>query len=144
MDAFQYQYGTLDGYYVDGISITTQGYPMKHIWTFAIGISIDHNFPDWNCPCEKYPGRQPPSFVGNDYYCESGSHGWPTSTWLITHRLWDGNCSSKSNCCLNQSTPYFTKSLGATTTQNLQVRLCGSDHIDDEDVGLERMVLYVR
>ena len=26
-----------------------------------------------NCPCNTQPGQAPPSFVSNDYYCESGS-----------------------------------------------------------------------
>ena len=153
MDAFQSgARGTIDGYYVDGISITS-GFPRKHVWTFAIGLSIDHNYGlvlNHNCPCAKYPGLQPPSFVGNDYYCESAIHGvWqPNKRWLTQHRLWDGHCSSKSKCCLQlQQTgkPYFTKSLGTPTTENLEVRLCANgDNVADEDVGLERMSLCVR
>ena len=70
-----------------------------------------------------------PSFVGNDYYCEAAIHGiWePNKRWLTDHRLWDGHCSSESQCCLQQTgAPYFTKSLGTSTTENLEVRLCAN------------------
>ena len=47
---------TLDGVYVDGISITT-GNPRKHVWTYAVGLSDNFNlFTVHNCPCARYPG----------------------------------------------------------------------------------------
>ena len=33
--------------YADGISITS-GSPREHVWTFAIGLSIDYNYPLYN------------------------------------------------------------------------------------------------
>ena len=148
MNAFWPSLNGINRAYVDGISITI-GSPRKHVWTYAIGISRDHNYPDANCPCHKYSGPQPPSFVGNDYYCESGATGiWTgNNRWLTNHRLWDGrNCSSEeTKCCSRQNgTPYFTKSLGKFTTDRLEVRLCSNADTGNEDVGLERMVLYVR
>ena len=35
---------SLDGVYVDGMSITT-GSPRKHVWTYAVGLNDDHNYP---------------------------------------------------------------------------------------------------
>ena len=82
-----YQYGSpdalgdttnnIDTYYADGVSIT-QGYPRKHVWTLINGLL--ESIADYgNCPCNTPPGRvQPPSFVGNDYFCESGI---PDSDW---------------------------------------------------------------
>ena len=64
----------LDEIYVDGISITS-GNSRKHVWTYAVGLSDDYNYPQYNCPCAKYPGPDPPTFVGNHYYCESGNTG---------------------------------------------------------------------
>ena len=67
--AIGYQRGSTDGfigpkdinsYYVDGMSIT-YGSPRKHIWTYAVGVSDDHNYNGkYTCPCVKYPGRAPP------------------------------------------------------------------------------------
>ena len=53
---------TIDGYYVDGLSIT-HGNPRQHIWTFANGL-YDNRSTSNNCPCA--PGSEYPSppFVG--------------------------------------------------------------------------------
>ena len=48
----------INSYYVDGMSIT-YGSPRKHIWTYAVGISDDYNYPSYNCPCAKHPGPVP-------------------------------------------------------------------------------------
>ena len=82
-----YQYHTTDAFgrvvigatdinsYVDGVSIT-YGNPRHHLWTYASGVSDDYNLGGCcNCPCAKYPGPNPPAFVGLDYYCESGITG---------------------------------------------------------------------
>ena len=37
-DAFNIQLSSIDGNYVDGISITL-GSPRKHVWTYAVGLS---------------------------------------------------------------------------------------------------------
>ena len=62
---------SLDGVYVDEISITT-GNPCKHVWTYAIGLRDNNGsvHTPFNCPCAKYPGPDPPPYVGNHYYCE--------------------------------------------------------------------------
>ena len=52
---------SLDGVYVDGISIT-YGNPRKHVWTYAVGSSDDYNYTQTNCPCAKYPGPDPPIY----------------------------------------------------------------------------------
>jgi len=73
-DAYQPSSHSIDGIYVDGISITL-GSPRKHVWTYAVGLSDNqnHNNGAYNCPCATHPGPSPPAFVGNDYYCESGN-----------------------------------------------------------------------
>ena len=41
---------------------------------YAIGISDrDTAHVSSNCPCSKSPGRLLPSFVHDNYYCESGT-----------------------------------------------------------------------
>ena len=67
---------TIDDWYVDGITLT-HGSPRQHIWTFAAAISeiVDTDF---TCPCinqnEPFIGVIP-SFVGNDYFCDTGNRG---------------------------------------------------------------------
>ena len=95
-----YQYGapdafhnsgsqTIEGYFVDGISLT-HGSPgsRQHIWTFAGGI-VENNpsrYPRWSCPCADHATALSliPSFVGNDYFCESAN---PASSYTFTCSL---------------------------------------------------------
>ena len=63
----------IDSSYLDGVSIT-RGSPHQHVWTFVTSsatiISRDGKH---NCPCSPGSTQQVPSFIGNNYYCESGS-----------------------------------------------------------------------
>ena len=81
---------SLDGVYVDGISITS-GNPRKRVWTYAVGLSDHCKSTHANCPCAKYPGPNPPTYVGNHYYCESGNEGKAISGVYINDPLWDGD-----------------------------------------------------
>jgi len=145
MDAFHmYNPFALDGPYVDGISIT-HGSPRKHIWTYAVGISQDGNYPDYNCPCSKYPGGGPPGFVGVNYYCESGSSGDWTTTWYSGDTLFDGaGCPAGNNCCSNNSLPWFQRDLGDDTTGDVEARLCSDQDPGNEDIGVKLFELFIR
>ena len=56
MDAFEPYYlnraATIDGVYVDGISLTHGQNPRKHIWTFANALDEVHSN-EYVCPCTK-------------------------------------------------------------------------------------------
>ena len=62
----------IDRAYVSGLSITYSSNPRRHIWTYAGGRGERYNN-RFNCPCSVHGGIKPPPFVGNNYYCESGS-----------------------------------------------------------------------
>ena len=83
-----YQYGSPDGFpsnlgggylynpnidniYVDGMSITYDSNPHKHVWTLGVGLS-DYSACVYCCPCNTGNTGTVPSFVGSDHYCESG------------------------------------------------------------------------
>ncbi len=86
----------INSFYVDGVSIT-QGYPRKHVWTLMAGISDEMN-EVYNCPCNDPPGftQELQSFIGNDYFCESGNHGNWEFIFYRDDPLWDGDgCGSK-------------------------------------------------
>lgn len=71
-DAFLWNQRNVNNY-VDGLSVT-HSYPRQHIWTFA----ADHERDVFGCRCSHV--SNPPSFVGNNYFCNSNKNG----------RLWDG------------------------------------------------------
>ena len=77
-DAFDHQAtAQLDSYYVYGVSITHGATPRNHIWTYAAGLSEGGSSgQSSNCPCSNpshHSNVYPPSFVGDNYYCESGN-----------------------------------------------------------------------
>ena len=135
---------SIDSNYVDGISIT-YGTPRKHIWTLAVGLSKDHQYKPYNCPCAKYPGDSPPSFVGNDYYCESGAYGTYTLNTWYNDPLWDGkNCPAGNSCCSNAGMPWFGKVLPQPSEDDIEARLCCTHSPSDEDFGVELLELYIQ
>ena len=153
--AIGYQRGSPDGchgpkdinsYYVDGMSIT-YGSPRKHIWTYAVGLSDDQNYNgNYNCPCAKYPGPAPPSFVGDHYYCESGITGtFDISQIYDDDPLWDGEgCGTGNNCCAQPGMPWFCRTLPQEVKGDIEVRLCADQDTNDEDVYLELLEIYLQ
>ena len=138
---------SLDGVYVDGISITT-GSPRKHVWTYAVGLSDDHDYRQFNCPCAKYPGPDPPPYVGTHYYCESGNTGRVSGENALLYTndpLWDGTgCGSENSCCYDVGMPWFFRQFPTTTTGNIEVRICHDQGFADEGAAVEQLQLYVQ
>ena len=138
---------SLDGVYVDGISITS-GNPRKHVWTYAVGLSDDHKYLQLNCPCAKHPGPGAPMYVGNHYYCESGnagSLGGKFSRLFTDDPLWDGaGCLAENSCCYNVGMPWFFRQFPTTTTGDIEVRICHDQIFTDEGVVVEQLQLYVQ
>lgn len=126
--------GSLDGYYVDGVSIT-YGFPppRTHIWTLAAGKNYGGLS---DCPCQgpRVTARSP-DFVGQNYFCERGS--W-------TEPLWDGLGCRTDWCCSFNEPPWFSTVLAMPTTKGLEVRICGSNTRRNEDVLVEEMELYIQ
>jgi len=139
---------TIEGDYVDGVSLT-HGPPgaRQHIWTFAAG-TFETALNVGSCPC--VGGRAAPSFIGNDYFCESGNNG---TTWTdilyASDPLWDGQGCGSPPCCELGSppgvtAPWFCKQLPQATTDDLEVRICGDQDTEDEDSPVELIELFIR
>ena len=96
-DAFwQFQQG-IDGQYIDGVSLTHgRSGSREHIWTFAAGWTESDQNIIYRCPCDTSNNDTVPSFVGNDYFCESGvNSAWSGLIFYPDDPLWDGeNCTS--------------------------------------------------
>ena len=144
-DAFGYDTGpkNINSAYTDGVSVT-YGSPRKHVWTYAAGLQEEANYRGDACPCGKVPGDLPPSFVGNDYYCESANQGPWESQWYLHDPLWDGHgCPNDNNCCANAGLPWFCKTLPTTVTDDIEVRLCRNQGRGDEDIGVELLEILI-
>ena len=127
----------IDNRYVDGLSIT-YGSPRHHLWTYAAGHLR-------RCLCHPRSfARQPPSFVGQHYYCDGWPQHWAYGKWYTQYRLWDGEgCPAGNTCCNPPNLPWFHRTLNTPITDNIEVRLCHDQESSDEDVGVELMELYV-
>ena len=127
--------------YAGGLSISYQARGRRfHIWTYAAGYS-DSYTSSTNCPCAANPGKASPHFVGENYYCESGSHSDPSNKWYIDNPLWDGQgCYSSSHCCDNTRQPWFVSGLPDTSRSNIEVRWMRPD---GNNFGIEQLELYV-
>ena len=89
------------------------------MWTYVVGGSDDYNYPDYNCPCAATLGPDPPAFVGNHYYCESGDTGTGNhSAYFTADPLWDGDgCyHTNNNCCTNPDMPWFFRQFSSVIT----------------------------
>ena len=145
-DGFGHSSNNINTAYVEGIAIT-YGSPRHHLWTYAAGLSDDYNNGNNNCPCAKYPGRDPPDFVGMDYYCESGITGrWTDNRRIaLEDPLWDGDgCGPGNNCCSQTGMPWFYRTLPQEVGDDVEVRLCGNQGIADEEVYAELVEIYVQ
>ena len=145
-DAFGHSSNNINSHYVDGVAIT-YGSPRQHLWTYAAGQSDNARSATSNCPCAKYPGRAPPAFVRQDYYCESGITGRYQDNRRIAldDPLWDGDgCGPDNSCCNQTGLPWFYRTLPQEVGDDIEVRLCANQGISDEETYLELLEIYVQ
>ena len=159
--AIGYQYGstdafgaisgspTINGVYVDGLSIT-YGMPRQHIWTYAAAVSEVplNEYTASNCPCASIPGTLPPSYLGDNWYCESGNpdpfNPQPPNL-LSNDPLWDG-VDCEGTCCSNgKSPPWFSVELPGPTSDHIEARICANDPTDTrEDIFINILEIYIQ
>ena len=133
------QGGTINDIYVDGVSVT-RGNPRQHIWTFINQYNDEQN----QCPCSG--GGSNPSFIGNDYTCETALIGGWTQVLYTDDPIWDGHgcTNTETDCCLLPNVPWFYKDVGSTTTDYIELRTCGNQHTNDEDTTVAIYEIYVQ
>ena len=152
-----YQYGspsafhnrvTIDQAYVEGVSIT-HGTRWVHIWSYAAGASEQGTCGHSRCPC--FPdGQSQPSFVGNNFYCESAYQGdcFESGTFFPNDPLWDGQqCNNEGTCCTGDGVntpPWFSVVLANPTSDDIEVRICHNQDTNDEDTPIQLLEIYVQ
>ena len=151
--AFDGENRTIDEVYVEGVSITYGSNPRKHIWSYAAGSSeyrISQQCSNSKCPCNG--GREPPSYVGNNYYCESAYKLGVNDCYVVNRffpddPLWDGQqCDNdEATCCTGTNTPpWFSVALPNSTSDNIEVRMCHDQDTTDEDTPIQLLELFVQ
>lgn len=145
--AFAQAASGIESSYVEGVSLTHGPTGNRaHIWTFASGASdYLRGAASDVCRCVSAAAPAPPSFVGDDYFCESGHNVMP-GLFPGTHHqfygedpLWDGfNCVT---CC---ELPYFDKTLPEPTTDAIELRICSHEAEGRGDSPIDQVELYVQ
>ena len=139
---------TIDSNYVDGVSLTHGSNPRRHIWTFVAAHDDWSStiFLDSVCQCVKQGIMAPPSFVGMDYFCDTGNRKSGRSyTLFASDPLWDGTgCASTSKCCSFNNPPWFHKQLPSATTDNIEMRVCRDENRNNEDIAISNVEIYVQ
>ena len=148
-----YGYRATDGFSsrpADGIKITYDD-PPNHVWTYAAGLYQNCSGYSQNCPCNTIPGigPNPSENVGSDYYCEAVELApglKHQSLWYTNDPLWDGlQCDGDEEpCCNHPGLPWFNKNLPTHTTVAIKLNVCLNEDINDENIGIERLELYVK
>ena len=155
-----YQYGAtrgfifynydIDSWYIHGVSLT-HGLPgsRTHVWSFV--NAYYELFPYFGaiCPCmlsnsSTWP-HSIPSFVGNNYFCATGSQNEPDYELLTDNPLWDGEgCTGVNTCCQFNHPPWFCRTLPEPTTDDLEVRICANWGTAYENTYISNLELYIR
>ena len=144
---------TIDTAYLSGVSLTHgPAETRQHIWSFVVAsYEQDPHYSTYvNCPCTNtavsWP-HQVPSFINNDYFCDTGNPGPGSSftTYYTDDPLWDGKgCSSTSTCCEFNTPPWFCKSLPQPTSDDLEIRNCYTDPSFATDNLITLIDVYVK
>ena len=129
------------------VLVSTYSSPRQHIWTFIAGFSESAQRFEVNCPCTNGTTQTVQSFIGRDYFCESRNpDGYSTNKLYTNDPLWDGKrCSSlEQNCCQAPGLPWFHKILHSTTTNYIEIKVCGDEDTDNEDIPVNYNEIYIK
>ena len=135
--------GNINSAYLDGVSIT-RGSPREHVWSYIAGLRSDRAS---SCPCSHGSNVNVPSFVGDNYYCESGANNAISFSSLYIDQLWDGNncLALEAPCCTSPNLPWFHRDYGnATSTDYLELRVCCDEWWRNEAVPIELYEIYIK
>lgn len=134
--------------YLDGVSLTYgEAGSRRHIWSFMAYTSEFFN----QCPCSiDSPNSQSlQSFVGDNYYCESGANTMnvPGTMEFPNDLLWDGQLCRETEvpCCAgNVPPPWFYRELNSPTSERIELRICTDQDMNDESVGVQLIDIYIQ
>ena len=96
------------------------------------------------CPCSQLSCELPPSFIHNNYYCESS-----TMTEILgisaDDLVWDGDgYSYGSSYCSEPNLPWFYHQIQLTASEDTETRICHDEAASDENVLVKELQLYVQ
>ena len=139
------QNASIDKYYISGLSITHSNNPRQHIWSFVSGHS-ERSSNYGNCPCASVAlTTTSPSFVANNYYCESATLSAPDyNTYFFNDTLWDGAGCIGGTCCDDTTQPWFYRQLNQITQDDIEARICTYGPFTRRSPLIDQLELYIQ
>ena len=139
---------TIDDVYVDGISLTHGLASRTHIWTFVAALDESPGHLS-ACACsnsKQLASSRIPSFVGDNYFCDTGSRGNADFQFYLDDPLWDGKgCGPPSSCCSLHDPPWFSADLKQFPAGDaIELRVCRDSGTSNENIPFELVELYVK
>ena len=71
-----------------------------------------------------------------------------STSFMVMHNdypLWDGaGCGLANTCCSLNNPPWFYKHTSTTMSDNIEMRICSDQNVDNEDTPIETIELYVK
>ena len=133
---------TIDGPYVDGVSITYGEHERKHIYTLASAWRRYGTDTQGTCPETGY-GYPPPTFVGTNYICSAGNTDYNEFRRVVYTRnpLWSRNYYYRGD---QDDYFYFSVKLPKPTNEDIELRLCTDQPLLDENILLDVFDLYIK
>ena len=140
----------LTSHYLSGVSFqrfdaSSSTKKRKHIWSYGCG-KVDIIAGDGECPCNKGSKNSLPGYVGNNYYCESGTSTSPKSAdFFLQDPLWDGKGFNNLEVpCRKDMMPYFKRIYDSAITDHITMKLCRPGGANFLDVYLEGYGVFVK
>jgi dynein heavy chain len=132
----------INSHYIDGVSIT-RGSPRKHIWSYVAGWT--EKSPDrHSCPCSQGGTSYVPSFVGENFYCESGFVNSHASRVAWEDPLWDGSgCFNSGNQCCDHGKHGWFHTENNPTNDYIEVRWCDNREFTIEDTLVDILEIWI-
>ena len=93
-----------------------------------------------------HAGHDSPSFVGNNYYCESGNPETYGTETYTNDPLWDGEgcVGANNNCYTSHGMPWFIRQFPVSQQEDIEVRICTDQDYGNEAVLIDQLQLYVQ
>ena len=106
-------------------SYSHETYSSTHKWSFSAG-PVESGSSGHVGPCNIQSGISAPSYVGNDYYCESGTLINPDNIWYTS------DPSGMAYLAVIAGLPWFHKTLSTSTTATITTRVCLDEATNNE------------
>ena len=128
---------------VDGIIITYGTVP-SNLWTYVANYEESGLFSCFNTTNQSCAADAKSNSFYSNYYCESATTS-PRAVWYTNDPLWDGKgCGDEGACCVGNGQPWFYTSTPTPTMADINAWICVDENAIDENVGVERLELYVK